>query len=95
MVRHGVQTLDVLDCFDVLEPDAADLPTIDLSSPADNGPVRFDRRAYEDRYAELAFGLGTVPRRQHRDDAWWETPIGMLAAVVGSLVLLWISTAAG
>ena len=92
MVRHGVQTLDVLDCFDVLEPDAADLPTIDLSSLADNGPVRFDRRAYEDRYAELAFGLGTVPRRQHRDDAWWETTVGMLAVIVALLALLWIST---
>ena len=53
------------------------------------------RQVLRDPVHWLAFGLGTVPRLQHRDDAWWETPIGMLAAVVGSLVLLWISTAAG
>ena len=70
--------------------DGFDLPTIDLT---DNGPgavsaTSLDRRSFEERYAELAFGLGIAPRRQRRDDAWWETPIGLLGGIVGLLVLL-------
>ncbi len=73
-------------------PNAVDLPTIDLSAAADTGSVRFDRRSYEECYAELGFGLGIVARRQQRDDAWWETTVGMLAVIVALLALLWIST---
>ena len=83
-----------VELLEALELDAQDLPTIDLDAPSDGSPFAFERRTYEERYAELGFGLGTVRRRHHRDDAWWETPIGMLAAVVGLLLLLWISTAA-
>jgi hypothetical protein len=86
-----------------LEPigDGLDLPTIDLStaswgsSPWGSSSVAnptFDRRLFEERYAELGFGLGIAPRRQRRDDPWWETPIGMLAAIVGVLLLLALST---
>lgn len=73
---------------------AQDLPTIDLiatdSKPYGRGSFGrdFDRRTFEERYAELGFGLGTVPRRQGRDDAWWATPAGMLIAVSGALALL-------
>ncbi len=82
----------VLDLIDSDLPNAIDLPTIDLDAAADDGSVRFDRRFYEERYAELGFGLGTVARRQRRDDAWWESTVGMLAAIVALLALLWIST---
>ena len=82
--------------LEILEPDATDLPAIDLTAAADTwsgaGIRHFDRRTYEERYAELGFGLGTVPRRQRRDDAWWETPAGMLAVVVVLLLLLWMTT---
>ena len=84
--------------LETLEPDATDLPAIDLTAvDADKwsgtGIRHFDRRTYEERYAELGFGLGTVPRRQRRDDAWWETPAGMLVVVVIMLALTWIAAA--
>ena len=81
-----------------LEPigDGLDLPTIDLSTVAWGSSLvanpAVDRRTFEERYAELGFGLGIAPRRQRRDDAWWETPIGLLAAIVGVLLLLALST---
>ena len=83
--------------LEILEPDATDLPAIDLTAvdtdPWSGAGLRhFDRRTYEERYADLGFGLGTVPRRHRRDDAWWETPAGMLAVVVVLLLLLWMST---
>ena len=83
--------------LEILEPDATDLPAIDLTAAdadtwSGTGYRHFDRRTYEERYAELGFGLGTVRRRQRRDDAWWETPAGMLAVVVVLLLLLWMST---
>ena len=80
--------------LEVIEMDALDLPAIDLTA-ADSGGwnVGWDRRTFEERYAELGFGLGTVPRLQRRDDAWWETPLGLMACVVGMLVLLWIVAA--
>jgi hypothetical protein len=82
--------------FDVIEDEALDLPAIDLTAADAAGwNLGWDRRTFEERYAELGFGLGTVPRLQRRDDAWWETPLGLMACVVGILVLLWISTAAG
>ncbi len=70
--------------------DAFDLPTIDLTATdaRDVLAVPLDRRTYEERFAELGFGLGVAPRRQRRDDAWWETPIGLMAMIVGLLVLL-------
>jgi hypothetical protein len=68
-------------------PDAAeDLPVIDLGDPA--GDPLWDRATFEDRYAQLAFGLGTVPRRVHRDDPLWQSPVGLLAAVAIVLLLL-------
>ena len=78
-----------------LEPIDDDLATIDLSAVAwgsSSANPTFDRRTFDERYAELGFGLGIAPRRQRRDDAWWETPIGMLAAIVGVLLLLALST---
>jgi hypothetical protein len=73
-----------------------DLPTIDLSAsePGDALAVPLDRRSYEERYAELGFGLGVVPRKQRRDDAWWETPAGMLAVIGMVLFLLWVTASA-
>ncbi|MGZ4691262.1 MAG: hypothetical protein ACXVJW_05680 [Acidimicrobiia bacterium] len=72
----------VLDDMDIV-----DLEVIDLSEPGRAGsPGATDFRSFEDRYATLAFGLGTVPRRQHADDFAWQSPAGLLIAV--SLVLL-------
>ncbi len=70
--------------------DGFDLPTIDLTAgdARDVLALPLDRRSFEERYAELGFGLGIAPRRQRRDDAWWETPIGLMAVIVGLLVLL-------
>lgn len=69
-----------------------DLPTIDLGAPdATTLPavaLAGDRRTYEERYAELGFGLGVVPRKVRRDDAWWETPAGMLGIVAALLALV-------
>lgn len=60
---------------------------IDLGEPVD-APSGWDRARFEDRYAQLAFGLGTVPRRVHRDDPLWQTPAGLLAVVAVLLLLL-------
>ena len=83
--------------LDGLDPlDGLDLPTIDLGAP-DAGSVSMvplDRRTYEERFAELGFGLGVVRRKTHRDDAWWETPAGMLGAIALVLFLLWVSASA-
>ena len=80
--------------LELIEATAIDLPAIDLAQ-ADprTGILRVDRQTYEARFAELGFGLGTVARRQHRDDAWWETPLGMIACVVVILVALGLSIA--
>jgi hypothetical protein len=64
---------------------ASDLPIIDLT--AESHSWRIDPRSFEDAYAQLAFGLGTVPRRQHRDDPFLQTPAGVLT-IVGLLILL-------
>lgn len=62
---------------------------IDLT---DAGPaLARDRRAYEDAYAHLAFGLGTVPRRRHRDDPFWQQPGALLVVVALLLLLLLVS----
>jgi len=76
--------------------DAFDLPTIDLtaSEPGDALARPLDRRSYEERFAELGFGLGVVPRKLRRDDAWWETPAGLLALIAVVLVLLWMTASA-
>ncbi len=80
--------------LDVIEATAIDLPAIDLThADARTGIPRIDRQTYEARYAELGFGLGTVARRQHRDDAWWETPVGMIVCVLVVLVALGLSIA--
>jgi hypothetical protein len=77
--------------------DPLDLPTIDLGAPEPGSVslVPLDRRTYEERFAELGFGLGVVPRKIRRDDAWWETPAGMLVAIAVTLLLLWITASAG
>ena len=81
----------------MLDLDAAfDLPTIPLDPEdreRDGGAspgswVALDRLAFEDRYAQLGFGLGVVPRRRRRDDPWWETPLGLVAALGAALALL-------
>ena len=76
--------------------DAFDLPTIDLttSEPGDALARPLDRLSYEERFAELGFGLGVVPRKLRRDDAWWETPAGLLALIAVVLVLLWMTASA-
>jgi hypothetical protein len=76
--------------------DAFDLPTIDLtaSEPGDALARPLDRRSYEERFAELGFGLGVVPRKLRRDDAWWETPAGLLGLIAVVLVLLWMTASA-
>ncbi len=80
--------------LDIIEATAIDLPAIDLTdADSRTGIPRIDRQTYEARYAELGFGLGTVARRQHRDDAWWETPAGMIVCVVVVLVALGLSIA--
>ena len=80
--------------LDIIEATALDLPAIDLThADSRTGIPRIDRQTYEARYAELGFGLGTVARRQHRDDAWWETPVGMIVCVVVVLVALGFSIA--
>jgi hypothetical protein len=81
-----------------VEPaDPLDLPTIDLGAP-EPGSVSMlplDRRSYEERFAELGFGLGVVRRKVRRDDAWWDTPAGMVAAIAIVLLLLWLTASAG
>jgi hypothetical protein len=66
-----------------------DLEVIDLSEPR---RVRMeaatDFRTFEERYAVLAFGLGTVPRRQHADEPIWQRPAGALVAVSAVLAFL-------
>jgi hypothetical protein len=62
---------------------------IDLSEP---GRVRMeaatDFRTFEDRYAVLAFGLGTVPRREHAAEPIWQRPAGALLGVSAVLAFL-------
>ncbi len=73
---------------------------IDLDDPAADrgwdrtsfGGARFGGVPFEDRYAQLAFGLGTVPRRVHRDDPFWLTPGGLLV-IVGAVLLLLLASA--
>ena len=78
--------------FELVETHALDLPAIDLTaSECGDGFAGIDRQMFEARYAELGFGLGTVARRQHRDDPWWETPAGMLVGVGGILLALALS----
>jgi len=82
---------------------AADLPAIDVSAPrrlgldfgTGFGPTpAMDRRSFEERYAELGFGLGTVARKTRRDDAFWETPGGILLLLAGILAVGWLLAAA-
>ena len=67
-----------------------DLPIIDLT--VESCSRRLDPRSFEDAYAQLAFGLGTVPRRQHRADPFFQTPAGVLTVVAGLILLLLAST---
>jgi hypothetical protein len=73
--------------------DAIDLPTIDLDATGGDGlsmSADWARVTFEERYAQLAFGLGTVPRRVRPDEPWWVTAPGVLAilaAVLGLLLL--------
>ncbi len=77
---HG----SVLDDLSVIE-----LEVIDLTDPGHRGAgVVTDRRSFEEQYATLAFGLGTVPRRQHTDDALWQRPAGLLLGVTFVLTFL-------
>ena len=74
----------VLDDSDVIE-----LEVIDLTDPGHRGTgTVVDPRSFEEHYATLAFGLGTVPRRQHTDDSIWQRPAGLLVGVAGVLSLL-------
>jgi hypothetical protein len=74
-----------------------ELEVIDLSDPLrarSASDPRADLRSFEERYATLAFGLGTVPRRQRPDDPLWQRPTGLLLAVSGVLVFLLLLSAA-
>jgi hypothetical protein len=67
-----------------------ELEVIDLTDPGHRGAgVVTDRRSFEEQFATLAFGLGTVRRRQHTDDSLWQRPAGLLLAV--SLVLTFLT----
>lgn len=84
----------VLDDLNVIE-----LEVIDLSDPFRSGSVSgsgavTDRRSFEDHYATLAFGLGTVPRRQHADDSLWQRPAGLLLGVTFVLTFLMLLSTA-
>lgn len=71
--------------------EAPDLPAIDVDEPMGTVPSfapALDRRAFEERYADLGAGLGIVARRQHRDEPFWETPAGVLTLLGAFLVLL-------
>ncbi len=77
------------------DPDVVELEVIDLTDPAPRGAgVVPDFRTFEERYATLAFGLGTVPRRQHTDDSIWQRPAGLLVGVGAVLSLLLLLSAA-
>jgi hypothetical protein len=75
--------------------DVLDLEVIDLNEPR---RVRMeavtDFRTFEERYAVLAFGLGTVPRRQHADEPIWQRPAGALLAVSAVLAFLTVASTA-
>jgi hypothetical protein len=79
-VRAAVRTADL---------DVVDLEVIDLTEPR---RVRLeaitDFRTFEERYAVLAFGLGTVPRREHAEEPIWQRPAGVLLAVSAVLAFL-------
>jgi hypothetical protein len=68
-----------------------DLPVIDLTDER-QFDARFDRANFEDAYAELAFGLGVVPRRRHRHEPLWERPVVLLAVVALAILVLVAST---
>jgi hypothetical protein len=85
----------VVDDLDLISLDVIDLEVIDLSDPMRNrADVTTDWRSFEECYAQLAFGLGTVPRRQHPDDPLWQRPAGLLLAVAGILFFLALLSAA-
>lgn len=67
-----------------------DLEVIDLTESVRGagGEPLPDLRTFEERYATLAFGLGTVPRRQHFDEPLWQRPAGALVAVSAVLAFL-------
>jgi hypothetical protein len=69
--------------------EVTDLEVIDLSEPR---RVRMDAitdfRTFEERYAVLAFGLGTVPRREHAAEPIWQRPSGVLLCVTAVLAFL-------
>ncbi|MBM3675654.1 MAG: hypothetical protein FJW88_12080 [Actinobacteria bacterium] len=72
-------------------PAPLDLPVIDLTQA---GAARTrGTRAYEDAFAHLGFGLGTVPRRRERDDPIWARPPALVAAV-GLLLLVLLAASA-
>ncbi len=71
------------------DPDVIELEVIDLTDPGHRGTgAALDPRSFEERYATLAFGLGTIPRRQHTDDSIWQRPAGLLVGVAAVLSLL-------
>ncbi|HEY3724863.1 MAG TPA: hypothetical protein VGN59_16045 [Acidimicrobiia bacterium] len=77
------------------DPDVIELEVIDLTDPGHRGSGTVaDPRSFEERYATLAFGLGTVPRRQHTDDSIWQRPAGLLVGVAAVLSLLMVLSTA-
>jgi hypothetical protein len=70
--------------------DVVELEVIDLDDPGRTASgVIADLRSFEEHYATLAFGLGTVPRRRRPDDPLWQRPAGLLVAV--SMVLAFLT----
>lgn len=71
-----------------------DLVVVDLDDPdevSSRGPVA-QRHHFEDRYAELPFGLGTVPRRLDHTP-WYARPGGVAFIVVAMLGLFVLGSA--
>lgn len=94
---RGVARATLVDDPEVDRFDVIELEVIDLSDPLrarSASDPRNDLRSFEERYATLAFGLGTVPRRQHPDDPLWQRPTGLLLAVSGVLAFLLLLSAA-
>jgi hypothetical protein len=66
---------------------AEDLPVIDLTAASD-AMAQTDPVAFEEAYAQLAFGLGIVPRRRHDPEPLWRQPVFLLIIVAACIILL-------
>jgi hypothetical protein len=70
-----------------LREQAEELPVIDLTAASDL-MAQSDPLAFDEAYAQLAFGLGIVPRRRHDPEPLWRQPVFLLLIVAACIVLL-------